>query len=77
VASQVFHLLDNRVEFNTKVEDGACVESGKILAAVSGPARLLLTGERTALNFLNRMSGIATFTRQFVNAVSHTKSNHS
>ena len=73
VASQVFHLLDKRIEFNAKAEDAASVESGKILAELSGPARLLLTGERTALNFLNRMSGIATFTQQFVNAVSHTK----
>jgi nicotinate-nucleotide pyrophosphorylase (carboxylating) len=73
VASQVFYLLDKRIEFNAKTKDGASVESGKILAEVSGPARLLLTGERTALNFLNRMSGIATCTRQFVNAVSHTK----
>ena len=45
----------------------------QLLARVSGPARALLTGERTALNFLGRMSGIATLTRQFVEAVSGTK----
>jgi nicotinate-nucleotide pyrophosphorylase (carboxylating) len=55
------------------VEDGASVKPGTIIAGLSGSARSLLTGERTALNFLNRMSGIATLTRQFVNAVSHTK----
>jgi nicotinate-nucleotide pyrophosphorylase (carboxylating) len=73
VATQVFHMLDKRIEFDARVEDGASVKPGTIIAGLSGSARSLLTGERTALNFLNRMSGIATLTRQFVNAVSHTK----
>jgi len=49
------------------------VEPGMVLARVSGSARALLTGERTALNLLGRMSGIATLTRQFVDAVAGTK----
>ena len=73
VANLVFHQFDNRIDFEAKVLDGDLVEPGRVLAIVSGSARSLLTGERTALNFLNRMSGIATLTRQFVNAVSHTK----
>ena len=73
VAAQVFKQLDKQVEFNAKVQDGTAVQSRTVVAVVSGSARTLLTGERTALNFLNRMSGIATFTRQFVDAVSHTK----
>ena len=49
------------------------VQDRQLLATISGPARALLTGERTALNFLGRMSGIATLTRQFVDAVAGTK----
>lgn len=72
IARQVFALLDAQVEFIGRVEEGAAVKAGDVLADVFGSARALLTGERTALNFLNRMSGIATLTRQFVTAVSHT-----
>ena len=73
VAQQVFHLLDERIEFTAAVAEGAVVDSNTVLANVSGSARALLTGERSALNFLNRMSGIATLTRRFVDAVSHTR----
>ena len=73
VAQQVFHLLDERIEFTAAVGEGAVVDSNTVLANVSGSARALLTGERTALNFLNRMSGIATLTRRFVDAVSQTR----
>jgi nicotinate-nucleotide pyrophosphorylase (carboxylating) len=73
IAEQVFHLLDRNVEFIRKVEEGAAVKGGAVLADLLGSARALLTGERTALNFLNRMSGIATLTREFVAAVSHTR----
>jgi nicotinate-nucleotide pyrophosphorylase (carboxylating) len=72
VAEEVFHLLDERIEFTATVEEGSRVEPMAVLANLSGSARALLTGERTALNFLNRMSGIATLTRRFVDAVSHT-----
>lgn len=72
VARATFLFLDDRVAFETKVAEGAQVMAGAVLANVSGPARALLTGERTALNFLGRMSGIATLTRQFVDAVQGT-----
>jgi nicotinate-nucleotide pyrophosphorylase (carboxylating) len=65
VAKEVFRQVDSGIKFAAKVEEGARVKKGKILAAVSGPARGILTGERVALNFLQRLSGIATLTSQF------------
>lgn len=73
IAEQVFHRLDQQVAFTPKVEDGTKVTRGTVLTDLNGPARALLTGERIALNFLGRMSGIATLTRKFVDAVSETK----
>jgi nicotinate-nucleotide pyrophosphorylase (carboxylating) len=73
VAGATFSLLDRRVKFTPRLDEGVRVENRQILARLSGPARALLTGERTALNFLGRMSGIATLTRQFVEAVAGTK----
>ena len=73
IARQVMLSLDQNVNFVAKVEDGTTVERGTVLADLDGPARALLTGERSALNFLGRMSGIATLTRKFVDAVSSTK----
>ncbi|MCL5997321.1 MAG: carboxylating nicotinate-nucleotide diphosphorylase [Chloroflexi bacterium] len=73
VAQLVFRLMDARVAFTPRVAEGARVENRQVLATISGPARALLTGERTALNFLGRMSGIATLTRQFVDAVTGTR----
>ena len=73
VAEKVFLLLDDRVSFQAHVTEGSTVTSGTVLADISGPARALLTGERTALNFLGRMSGIATLTRQFVDAMAGTR----
>jgi len=73
VAAATFSLLDRRVEFLARVAEGARVENRQVLAHLSGPARALLTAERTALNFLGRMSGIATLTRQFVEAVAGTR----
>ena len=72
VAKQVFLTLDRDVSFLSKTEDGSRVTRRDVLAEVEGPARALLTGERTALNFLGRMSGIATLTRKFVDAVANT-----
>jgi len=73
VANHVLLELNQRIRFASKVEDGSTVTRGAVLAELEGPARALLTGERTALNFLSRMSGIATLTRQFVDAVASTK----
>jgi nicotinate-nucleotide pyrophosphorylase (carboxylating) len=72
VARATFNLLDERVNFDEHVADGSQVETGQTLASVSGLARPILTAERTALNFLGRMSGVATLTRRFVEAVSGT-----
>ncbi|MGI8898428.1 MAG: carboxylating nicotinate-nucleotide diphosphorylase [Pyrinomonadaceae bacterium] len=72
LAKSVFLLLEDQIGFIPSVPEGAQVTSGMVLANISGSARGLLTGERTALNFLGRMSGIATLTRQFVDRVSGT-----
>ena len=71
-ASEVFRALSDEIMFDAKVKDGSRVNKGDVLADITGDARALLTGERTALNFLGRMSGIATLTRQFVAAVAGT-----
>jgi nicotinate-nucleotide pyrophosphorylase (carboxylating) len=73
VAGEVFHQLDKEADYQADVEDGARAEKGQTLATVSGRARSILTAERTALNFLGRMSGIATLTNQFVRAVAGTR----
>jgi nicotinate-nucleotide pyrophosphorylase (carboxylating) len=72
VAAAVFRLVEARVQFTALVPEGALVQNRQAVAAVAGPARGLLTAERTALNFLGRMSGIATLTRRFVDAVAGT-----
>lgn len=72
VAEACFRFLDSGVAFEAQAGEGAAVQDRQLLAIVSGPARALLTGERTALNFLGRMSGIATLTRRFVDAVAGT-----
>ena len=72
VAQAAFRLVNPAVRFDALVEEGAQVKPGDVLARVSGPTRALLSGERTALNFVQRMSGIATLTRRFVDAVQGT-----
>jgi nicotinate-nucleotide pyrophosphorylase (carboxylating) len=72
VAKQVMLALSDRVTFIPQITDGSHVTRSIVVAEVEGSARALLTGERTALNFLGRMSGIATLTRQFVDAVKTT-----
>lgn len=66
VFQRVFELLDDTVTFDMKVKDGDAVKSGELLAVVTGDIRALLSGERTALNYLQRMSGIATYTNSIV-----------
>ena len=63
VFKRVFELLDKETEVNFFVKDGDKVENGQFLGKVKGDIRVLLSGERTALNYLQRMSGIATYTR--------------
>lgn len=73
VARAAYELLDSAVEFSPQLADGSRVTRAGVLALVSGRTSSLLTAERTALNFLGRMSGIATLTRQFVDAVAGTR----
>jgi nicotinate-nucleotide pyrophosphorylase (carboxylating) len=69
---ETFRALDQRVSVDVAVDDGAQVEAGRVLIRLRGPAQALLVGERTALNFLGRLSGIASLTRRFVDRVAGT-----
>jgi nicotinate-nucleotide pyrophosphorylase (carboxylating) len=73
VAQATFQAVDPTVLFQAAVEDGGPVIRGAAIATVRGPAHALLTAERVALNFLQRMSGIATLTRRYVDAVAGTR----
>jgi nicotinate-nucleotide pyrophosphorylase (carboxylating) len=73
VASAVFTAIDPAVRLEASVPEGALVTDRQLLAHIHGPARAVLTGERTALNFLGRMSGIATHTRMYADAVAGTR----
>lgn len=72
VFARTFALLDPATTVETTVADGDEVHTGQRLAAVKGDARILLSGERVALNYLQRMSGIATYTRRMVRALEGT-----
>jgi nicotinate-nucleotide pyrophosphorylase (carboxylating) len=72
VAAAVFQTLDQDVEFEAQVAEGSWVAAGTNVATIRGSARSILTAERTALNFLGRMSGVATLTRRFVDSVAGT-----
>ena len=72
VAEAVFRALDPEIRFEPLVEEGAVVDRPTAVALVTGPERAILTGERTALNFIGRLSGIATLTRRYVDAVAGT-----
>jgi len=69
VVEAVFRRLSPEVRVRAEVEEGAEVERGQVVAVVEGDGRVLLWGERVALNFLGRLSGIATLTRRYVEAV--------
>jgi nicotinate-nucleotide pyrophosphorylase (carboxylating) len=73
VLERVFALLDPRVRVEIAVGDGGAVEPGTTVATISGPLRAILTGERTALNFVGRLSGIATATARLVALVAGTR----
>ncbi|MEM9028073.1 MAG: carboxylating nicotinate-nucleotide diphosphorylase [Pseudomonadota bacterium] len=73
VAAETFATLDASVTFNTDMRDGQRVAPDTTIATVAGNARAILTGERVALNYLSRLSGIATQTRRFADAIAHTK----
>ena len=69
IASLVFKKLDSKIDFQCKVNEGQEVSIGEILVKIHGPAQAILKGERIALNFLQRMSGIATMTSQYCHEV--------
>ena len=72
VAAAVFERLDPALRFTPHLRDGDRVTPGDLVAQVNGPGRSMLAAERTALNFLQRLSGIATLTRAFVDRVAGT-----
>ena len=73
VFERVFTLLDENTETEFYVKDGDKVEKGQLLGIVKGDIRVLLSGERTALNYRQRMSGIATYTRQIADLLKGSK----
>ena len=73
VFERTFHILDPNVEVERFVRDGEHIEPGQLLARISGSAYVLLAAERTALNYLQRMSGIATYTRRIVELLEGSK----
>jgi nicotinate-nucleotide pyrophosphorylase (carboxylating) len=72
VMAAVFLRLDPRIDYDVKANDGDRVKPGDVVCTLRGPGRAMLTGERTALNFLQRLSGIATLTRRYVDAIEGT-----
>lgn len=73
VVEAVFAELDRNVIVESQLSDNTRCQPGDVLAVISGPARALVTGERTALNYLQRLTGIATLTRAYVDALGETK----
>ncbi len=71
-ATTTFSLVDEGLDVAWRLREGDRLEPGSIIASVQGPARAILTAERTVLNFLGRLSGIATLTRAYVDAVNGT-----
>lgn len=69
---EVFRQLDNRITIDWQVQDGDTVEPDQLLCTLTGPSRRLLTGERTALNFLQTLSATATLTHEYVDAIADT-----
>jgi len=66
VAAEVFHQVDAALEVVQKIKDGTAIKPGDVVLSISGSARAMLIAERTALNFIQRMTGIATLTRRYV-----------
>lgn len=73
VAEAVFRELSTEVQVSLSAKEGDRLMAGQPLLQVSGPAQPILTAERVALNFIQRLSGVATFTRQFVDAIEGTR----
>lgn len=73
VFERVFTLLDEKTVFETELKDGDEVKNGQLMGVVKGDIRVLLSGERVALNYLQRMSGIATFTKSLADELKGSK----
>ncbi len=73
VFQRVFELLDEKVVFETYFQDGDAVKKGELIGVLTGDIRALLSGERTALNYLQRMSGIATYTKEYADELKDSK----
>jgi nicotinate-nucleotide pyrophosphorylase (carboxylating) len=73
VAEAVFREVDGSLRWSTSCRDGQVIQAGVVVAEVRGSARAILTGERCALNFLQRLSGVATKTAEYVKAVEGTQ----
>ncbi|MCX8504379.1 MAG: carboxylating nicotinate-nucleotide diphosphorylase [Alphaproteobacteria bacterium] len=73
IAIAAFRMMDATVRFDTHLADGSTVKKGDVVLAVEGPARAILSAERVALNYMGRLSGIASLTALYVKAVAHTK----
>jgi len=73
VCRRVFEMVDGSIDFQARMKDGQRTSKGDIIAEISGNARSILKGERTALNFFQRMSGIATMTSKYVSEISGLK----
>ena len=76
VFSRTFQLIDPATNVDLRVADGDPVERGQLLAVVEGDVRVLLEGERVALNYLQRMSGIATYTSRIARALEGSGTRH-
>jgi len=72
IAQMTFREVDPALTFKAQIKDGAAIEAGGVLAKITGLAGSIMTAERTALNFMMRMCGVATMTRRFVDAVAGT-----
>ncbi|NLL05497.1 MAG: carboxylating nicotinate-nucleotide diphosphorylase [Clostridiaceae bacterium] len=73
IAKRVFELLDQNVKFDKHISEGQWVNVGDVIATINGNTRALLKGERTALNILQRLSGIASQTREYADKIKHLK----
>ena len=72
IARRVFELLDDKILFMKLVKDGTFVKKGTVIAEIAGNTAAILKGERTALNILQRLSGIASITKEFCNKIEGT-----
>jgi nicotinate-nucleotide pyrophosphorylase (carboxylating) len=73
VAKKVCESVSSELQFEAVIPDGGTAERGDLVAMIQGPTRLVLTAERTVLNFMQRLSGVATITRAYRSEIAHTK----